>query len=183
MFRNRIPVVACAALIGLSVPAAVLASSAESISPQDQHFVSQAWDINTTEVRLGNTVEQKASEESVKSFGKQMIADHTKLNHELTKLAGTDHAVLPKSLDKQDEDLIDKLSKLSGSDFDKQYISTMIQGHTEAVAAFETESKSHPQTAVSKWAAESLPTLKRDLAMAEKTGKEISVQMPGATRR
>jgi putative membrane protein len=178
MFRNRFSTVACAAVIALSAPAVVLAGSAESISPQDQHFVNQAWDINTTEIRLGNTVETKATESSVKSFGKRMIADHTKLNHSLAKLADDEHATLPKSLDKSDEDLIANLSKLSGSDFDKHYISAMIHGHTEAVAAFETEAKEDPHTAVSKWAAESLPTIKTHLALAEKTGKEIGVEAP-----
>ncbi len=179
MSKKRLAIVACAAMIGLSAPVAVLASGAESLSPKDQHFINEAWDINTTEVRLGNTVEKKATEEAVKSFGKRMIADHTKLNHELTKLAGTEDAKVPNSLDKQDENLIANLSRLNGSDFDKRYISAMIQGHTQAVAMFETEAKC--ETPVGKWAAEALPTIKAHLALAEKTGKEIGVEMPGAT--
>lgn len=155
------------------------AAKAASVSQRDQDFINQAWNINSTEIRLGNDAQQKASNADVKAFGKMIVTDHMKLEQELTSLAAEHGAMLPKAIDKSNQELIDRLAKLSGSDFDKQFMTAMISGHEQAVAAFETESKDKAQTPVDKWAAASLATLQHHLDMARKTGKEVGATDQG----
>ncbi|HEX5245053.1 MAG TPA: DUF4142 domain-containing protein [Tepidisphaeraceae bacterium] len=158
--------------------AAFAGTSPQQISKQDQQFLDRAWNVNTTEIRLGDVAEHKGTNADVKAFGQRMVADHTKLNKELTTLAKQYDAVLPKALNTHHQQLVDKLSKMSGSDFDKEYMTDMIGGHEKAVAAFQKESQDHAQTAVDKWAGQALPTLKDHLQLAEKTGKEVGASMP-----
>jgi predicted outer membrane protein len=54
------------------------------------------------------------------------------------------------SLTPQDQQTLDKLSKLSGADFDREFMNTMVQDHHEAIRVFETQSKAHGATTVSK---------------------------------
>jgi putative membrane protein len=185
---NTLRAAAVAASILVSAPALFAAGPANqtpapkaaALSQQDQNFVSQAWIINETEIRLGNDAQQKATNADVKTFGKTMVADHTKLQQELTVLAAKDAAAFPKAIDKANQELVDRLGKLSGSDFDKQYMTAMISGHEEAVAAFEKEAKDKAQTAVDKWAAEAQSMLEHHLEMARKTGKEVGAADQGA---
>ena len=170
-------------LTGLAAAALLSASAAfgasnQKLSQQDQSFVDQAWNINTTEIRLGDTAEHKATNADVKAFAKRMVTDHTKLNGELTTLAEEHGAVVPKAIGQHHQQLIDRLSKLTGSDFDRQYMTAMIEGHEKAVTAFEKESKDQAQTAVDKWAGQALPTLSEHLQLAEMTGKEVGATIP-----
>lgn len=176
---HRSFVVAFAAVLCWSA-AGALAAPAQSLSRQDQRFLDQAWNINTTEIHLGHLAEQRATNADVKAFGKRMVADHSKLNQEVMSLAQQHDFTLPKALSRSNQALIEKLSKLSGSDFDKQYMTSMIEGHEHAVAAFEKESKDRAQTSVDQWAGHALPTLREHLQLAEKTGKEIGVSVPTA---
>ena len=142
-------------------PAKEDAAKPAPLSEQDQKFINDAWNINSTEILLGTDAQQKAANADVKAFAKTMVTDHTKLNQELTSLAGEHGAALPKDLTKDNQQLIDRLSRLSGTDFDKQYMSAMISGHEQAVTAFEERAKEKAQTPVDKWASQALPTLQQ----------------------
>jgi len=170
--------VAAVAAISLSCSAF---AAGPALSQHDQNFIDRAWNINTTEIRLGDIAQQRPTNADVKAFGKRMVTDHTKLNQELTSLAKEHGAVLPQALNQKHQELIDKLSKLSGSDFDKQYMTAMIEGHQNAVAAFEKESKNAAQSAVDKWAGQATPTLNEHLQLAQKTGKEVGASVPEGT--
>lgn len=173
------PALFAAAPAGHAPANAVAAAKAAPLSQQDQEFLEQAWNINSTEVRLGTDAQQKATNAAVKTFGKMLATDHANLQQELTAFAAEHGAALPKAIDKTDQQLIDRLDKLSGSDFDRQYMTAMISGHEQAVAAFEKESKDTAQTAMDKWAGATLPTLQRHLDAARKTGKEVGATDPG----
>jgi putative membrane protein len=149
-------------------------------STQDQAFINQAWNINTTEIKLGQIAQTRATNQDVRGFAQMMITDHSKLNTELQTLAAQVSGTVPLQLEKTNQDLIDRLTKLSGSDFDKQYMGAMIDGHASAIGTFEERSKETPQTDVDKWAAKTLPSLKEHLTVAEKTGKEVGAPSSGS---
>ena len=44
-------------------------------------------------------------------------------------------------LDQKHQDLMDELSKLKGSEFDRAYTKDMVSGHEKAIEQFETEVK------------------------------------------
>jgi putative membrane protein len=160
---------ALAASLGLST----LALAATDASPQEQDFVNQASHINTAEIKLGTLAEKVSANSDVRDFAKLMVKDHEKLNKELKEAAEKENANLPSDLDQEHMDLYDKLSKLSGADFDKQYMSAMIKGHKKAIDTFESEAKDHSQTPVEIFAETTIPTLRMHAEMARTTGKEV----------
>jgi putative membrane protein len=139
----------------------------------DQHFVMEAAKGGLAEVELGKLAKDKASSDQVKQFAQRMVDDHSKANDELKSIAQNKNITLPTNLDAKDKALQDRLSKLSGEQFDKMYMQHMLQDHRKDVAAFRTESKSGKDPDVKAFAAKTLPTLEEHLKQAQDTNKAV----------
>jgi putative membrane protein len=70
-------------------------------------------------------------------------------------------------------DMINKMSALSGADFDRKYMEHMVKDHEKDVAAFERESNKGDDADVKAWAAKTLPTLREHLQMARDTAAKV----------
>jgi len=103
-------------------------------SSADRDFISHQLADGQAEIELGKMAQQKAASPDVKRFGAMMVADHTKAGAQLKKIAA-DYNVQPdpSSNDDKHKDLMDKLSKLSGRDFDRAYMDAMVDDHQDAV--------------------------------------------------
>lgn len=75
---------------------------------------------------------------------------------------------------------MDKLSKLSGADFDKAYMNEMLKDHQKDVAMFEKEANSGKDADVKAWATSTLPTLRDHLQMARDTAAKVGIKTAGA---
>jgi putative membrane protein len=150
-------------------------TTSATMSPTDEHFVKAAAEGGLAEVELGNLAERKANNPEVKKFAERMVKDHTKANDELKEVATSKGMTLPHRLNVKDEATKQKLSTLSGDQFDKAYMSDMVTDHTKDVAAFQHESSNATDPAVKHFALQTLPTLEDHL----KEAKNIA---PPATR-
>ncbi len=88
-----------------------------------------------------------------------MAADHGKAHEELAKLAQDKGATLPTDLDGKHKRLHDKLSKLSGADFDREYMKAMASDHDSDVKTFQREAKGAKDPDLRAWIGRTLPTL------------------------
>ena len=66
----------------------------------------------------------------------------------------------------------DDLAKKKGAEFDKAYISFMVDDHKEDISEFEEAAKEAKDPDVKAWAEGKLPTLKHHLEMAEALNKK-----------
>lgn len=98
-----------------------------------QGFINDMTIANLAEVQLGKMASEKASNSDVKSFGQMMVKDHTQANSELQQIASQLNVQPPAQLDQKHKDLSEKLSKLSGAEFDREYINAMVMGHEEVL--------------------------------------------------
>ncbi|MGA7591254.1 MAG: DUF4142 domain-containing protein, partial [Candidatus Sulfotelmatobacter sp.] len=106
----------------------------------------------------------------VKKFGQRMVDDHTKVNDQLKEVASSQGIDLPDKLTAKDEMTKEHLSKLSGEQFDRAYMSDMVKDHTQDVADFQRESNSATDPAVKQFAQKTVPILEDHL----KEAKEIA---------
>jgi len=139
-----------------------------NLSAADKKFVRDAAQGGMAEVEFGKLATEKASSEEVKKFGQRMVDDHSKANDELKQVASSQGINLPDKLSAKDEMTKERLSKLSGPEFDKVYMSDMVKDHTQDVADFKRESNSGKDSAVKNFAATTLPTLESHLREAKK---------------
>ncbi len=138
----------------------------------DRAFVRDAAMGGLTEVTLGKLAAEKGSTDAVKQFGQRMVDDHTKANEELKKIATAQSLSIPDSIDKKHQSRVDKLSKLTGAEFDRAYIKDQLKDHQQDVREFQDEAQNGSDAAVKDFAGKTLPTLQEHLAMVKELNKE-----------
>jgi putative membrane protein len=138
----------------------------------DKKFVKDAALGGMAEVELGKLATQKASSEDVKQFGQKMVDDHTKANDQLKEVASKENITIPDSLDSKHQSRIDKLSKLSGPDFDKAYVKDQVKDHEKDVSEFKSEADNGSDPNIKQFASSTLPTLQEHLNIAKGLNKK-----------
>lgn len=152
---------------------AALAFGQSQLSSADNNFVMKAAQGGMAEVKLGQLAMDKASSQTVKDFGQRMVTDHTKANDQLKQVAAKDGITLPTSLDAKDQATYDKLSKLSGTQFDREYMRDMVKDHQTDVNEFRKESQSAKNPDVKQFAQQTLPVLEQHLTLAKEDSSKI----------
>jgi putative membrane protein len=165
------------ALIALAVPAAAQVQ----LTAADREFVNKAAIGGVAEVELGRVAMQRASRPSVRSFGERMVADHGRGNAELATLARSKGMDVSNTLDVSHQAMRDRLSGLSGADFDRAYMSEMVRDHTEDVSLFERAAQTASDADVKAYAERSLPMLREHLALARRVNSEVVLGPAPAT--
>ena len=141
------------------------------------------------EVELGQLATEKGSSDDVKKFGQRMIDDHGKANDQLKQIASSKGVDLPSEPSAKNKATKDRLSKLSGEQFDKAYMTDMLQDHKKDIAAFRRESTSGRDQDVKSFATQTLPTLQDHLKDAQSIAPKVlqakrsTTEQPNASRR
>lgn len=138
----------------------------------DKKFLKDAAIGGMAEVELGKLAVQKASSDTVKQFAQKMVDDHTKANEELKQVASKANINVPDSLDSKHQSKIDKLSKLSGTEFDRVYIKDQLKDHQQDWKEFKNEAEYGDHAEVKEFASKILPTLQEHLSMAKDLAKQ-----------
>jgi len=166
--------------VALSVPGGLVwaadsktNTSSSKLSSGDSDFIKEAAQGGMMEVQLGKAAQDKASNEKVKEFGKRMEQDHSKANDELKKIASDKGVQLSSDLDKKHKSKMDKLTKLSGAEFDRQYMRDMVSDHKDDIKKFQNEADKGKDADLKKFASQTLPTLKEHLQLAESAADAV----------
>lgn len=155
---------------------------ADKLTGDEERFLLESALSGMMEVQLGKVAAQKGAHERVKEFGKRMQEDHTKMNERLKKIASAKNVQLPAKLSGKYQSAVERLGKLSGSEFDREYIDHMINAHGEDIQKFEIQAGRAQDPDVRKFAADSLPLLKKHLELAEATQKQIETRANGKAK-
>lgn len=142
----------------------------------DLAFMNDAAPGNMAEVELGKLAVSKAQNAEVKAFGQKMIEDHSKANDELKQLAAQKKVMLPPDVLPGQKQAMEKLSKMNGADFDKEYVKEMVEDHVKDVTAFENASKTAGDADVKAFATKTLPVLKMHLEMIKGIADKMGVK-------
>jgi len=137
----------------------------------DKKFVKEAALGGMSEVELGKLAVQKSSNDQVKQFAQKMVDDHTKANDQLKQVASKENIPVPDALDSKHQAEINKLSKLSGNDFDKAYTKEAVKDHQTDVRDFNAEAQGGADPNVKAFASTTLPTLQQHLELAKNLNK------------
>jgi putative membrane protein len=125
-----------AAFAALSLSALQAAESAA-----DTKFANDAAIGGLMEVELGKIAEKNATSPQVKEFGAMMVTDHGKANEELKGIAAGKGIQIPAELPKAKQAMVEKLSKVTGEEFDKTYVADMVKDHKKDLAEFQKAAK------------------------------------------
>ncbi len=130
-----------------------------TLTESDRNFLMEAAQGGMAEVELGRLASQKAQNPEVKRFGERMVTDHSKANDELKQLATQKGVTLPTDLGAEQKQEMDRLSKLSGAAFDREYMKLMVEDHDKDVKAFQDEANRATDPDVRSFASKILPII------------------------
>jgi putative membrane protein len=162
------------AAIGFATP--VMAQTATQTTPMTTgqvstpQFVKMVTISDMFEIQSSRLAEQKSKNQDVQKFAKQMVTDHGKTSSQLKSLLKQDRSLKvkqPTELDQQHSNMLKQLKSASSAQFDQSYKKMQVDAHQKAVDLFQSYSQSGDDSALKKWAANTLPKLQEHLQMAE----------------
>ena len=142
---------------------------ASQVSSSDRRFMDKAAEGGMAEVEMGKLGQQNGASDEVKKFGEKMVQDHSKANDELKQLASSKGVTLPAAMDKKQQHDRDKLAKMSGAKFDREYMEHMVKDHKKDVKEFQKASKESKDADLKAFAAKTLSVIEGHLQLADRT--------------
>lgn len=165
----------CAPALAESLSEKTGVNAALDVSPATGDFVSGAasgdlFEIQSSELAL------KQGDAATRNFARQMITDHQKTSNELKNLVQTKKidVTIPDTPNSSQQSMLDKLAKLNGAEFDKQYRQDQTSAHKDAVSSFQRYAKSGDDPDLKQWAEKTAPVLEHHLQMAQELDRQAS---------
>jgi putative membrane protein len=118
----------------------------------DREFLIWAIACEVAEVKFADQAAKTAENADVKKLAQTLSTDHAKVRDELLKKARDMKLAVALGLEKHHREAYQRLSKLRGDRFDRQYLDYLIEGHEKGVKMY------------SKWAKDARDADLRDIA-------------------
>jgi putative membrane protein len=129
----------------------------------DSRVRKSAIQGNLAEIKVGQLAQQKGQSQEVRDFGIKLQQDHGEANQKAIQAAKDIGIISPSEPNNQQKSVYDKLSKLSGAAFDREFAKHMVEDHRKDIAEYENEAKMND--AVGAYAKETLPHLQTHLKL------------------
>jgi putative membrane protein len=151
-------------------------SAARSVQPDasDARFAKAATLGGMAEIQLGKLASERGSNEVVKAFGERMVVQHGAAGDQLKAAAQKDNITLPSNLAPKTQQTVSRLSKLSGSAFDRAYAQDMVEDHEKDLADFQREVNAGRNEDMKAFASQTIPMIQEHLDQAREMLKTVS---------
>jgi putative membrane protein len=150
-----------------SVAAGATVARAQS-ADSDKQFLTKASQSDFTEIKFSQLALEKSTNPTVKSFAQRMVMDHQKLEAEMKPLADQAGVTPVTELDAEHQQKYDVLNQLSGTEFDKTYMTGMDQDHHIALNLFKSEESSAADSKLKATVAKGTKVIAQHTSMADK---------------
>jgi putative membrane protein len=124
-----------------AVLALFLASAAYAAESPSQAFLKKAIEGNYAEVQMGKLAQQKAQSDDVKKFGQMLSDDHSAANQKAMDVAKSMGMTPPNGPNAKQKADYDKMSKMNGAHFDREFATHMVVDHQKDIAEYKKEAK------------------------------------------
>ena len=156
------------------------AAAVMKLSSEDEKMMFDLARASIIEINEGKLVEKKSENEQVINFAKKMIDDHTKALDELKLLAKDKGVTLPTETDAKQQAMGKKLSNLSGSQFDQQYLDQVgSRAHRQTHQLHKRVSNRAKDADLKSYSSKILPTLESHQNLSKDTRKELQSTSEG----
>src|SRR5947209_6969087 len=92
---------------------------------KDADFVVESYNTGLFEIKAAELAQTKGLSPAIKKMAEEIKTDHTKLNSDLASLATNKGITLPVDLSADFKTKYERLSGLTGKDFDEKYANMM----------------------------------------------------------
>ena len=137
-------------------------------SGRDEDFLKEVAQASQIEIESSKLAMTKAQNAEVKAFAEKLVKDHAAASEELKGLVKSRSAEWKDDdpMFKQKKQKHESLQRLTGADFDKEYLEDMISDHESTIAMFAKYSLNASDTVLKSFADKTQPVLREHLKMA-----------------
>ena len=104
----------------------------------DDDFVRDVALKNMAEIELSRIALDKSPSPQVKAFARMMIDAHGAAGDQLKSLISDQRIEWPAQLDENNRKTANELDRKQGTDFDRDYLNAMVEGHQDFAAKLES---------------------------------------------
>jgi putative membrane protein len=152
----------------LFIAAVLVAGGARAqAAPAEQSYVQSAQTINQAELALGQLAQQRSSSDEVKQMSRTMVERHSALSAQLAELARERAIASAQQPSAEDEQVHDRLAKLSGRSFDEAFKQVVADAHTRELALHRGELERSGDTGLRGFAQSRVSALEASMAQAK----------------
>jgi len=145
-----------------------------SFDETDAAFVVEAVHSSMEQIGISNLIEQRASEELIKTFGKDISADFTQVQKALTHFAQIEHIAVPTTLSKESNQLLNELSNKSGITFDDAFAKIETEILQKNYQRFDQAKNAVQHAALKKIIENTLPIIKDRLSYVKALDEQLN---------
>jgi putative membrane protein len=154
-------------LIATLIVACTCGSAALAAEPSaNASFVERAGQSELAAMTLGKLAQEKADCVGINALGVRLLHDHTRVNRELTRIAGEKGITVPTDLDSNHRQLVETLRAKSGPEFDAAYSQAMAKAHEESITLY-TQAASSDDADFANFARKTLPALREHKRLSD----------------
>ena len=148
------------------------------LSKRDQGLLMDMAQANLAEIEAGKIAQGKAQNAEVKSFAQKMVDDHSKALAEVQQVAQAKGVTLPTEADAKHKKMAQRLSALSGADFDRRYMAQNgVDDHKKTHQLLQRVTARATDPDIKALAAKMLPTVDQHLNSVQ----QLTASMKGQT--
>ncbi len=117
---------------------------------------------------------KKATDKKLKDLGSEIAEDHQYASREITDISAKEKIYLPVELDAKHKQAHQRLSRLSGHEFDKAFIAYLVKKHRNQIKELQEQAATLHNENVKQWAEATQPILAVHLKKAEHVAEELT---------
>ena len=146
------------------------------------NFITTTIKSNTGEIKLLQLAQSKATSADIKKLSAMMIPHHTQMHTELSALAPAKQAAIDTSESDITRAAYQRLSSLSGKDFDAGWTSQLLQLHENTSELFTSTLSTTTDAELKQWLTKALPVINQHRDMLAKLPMKQPNLQKGQTR-
>jgi putative membrane protein len=145
----------------------------DAARPVDDAFLTKAAQCINTQIDIAKLAETRAQAPKVKEFAAQLVQDHQKGQEKAAKLLKERNLTVESGATREDRAEIERLSKLQGAQFDREFLTWVIDSHKKAIGMCENQAKNGKNAEARSFADEGVTGMREHQKRAEELLKNL----------
>jgi putative membrane protein len=145
-----------------------------ALAKDSKQFLRESIEGHNGEIVLGQLAQLRAGSDSVREYGRALATDHAAGKVQALALATKIGLVPPDAPSKEAAKEKDKVDKMEGAEFDREFVSYMVKDHEHDIREYEEETMAKDaDPEIVAYANMMLPKLRQHLDMAKNLEKQV----------
>lgn len=165
--------VAAATSIAVAYSAIARESATIPLTEAEQAFIQKTYQSSRFGADIGKMAFDRAKDDRVRQFAKQLVRDHSQTNLKLSAFAKKRDVTLSNLPTPEQQALKKRLADLSSAEFDEVFVWAMVDDQLREVDESEQQLRDATDTEFVQLVKSALPILRKHLAAAEVLIQEV----------